>query len=118
MHVINDFYNEYKHKFNMFIIYINEAHAADVWNIGESAGSINYSHKQISDRLIYGNNFKQEFNTEIPIYCDNMNNDFETDFACWPVRYFVIFHKKFLKISEPGDSEIDICDLFKSLNQL
>ena len=42
----------------MFIIYINEAHAADVWNIGESAGVINYSHKEIKQRIQYAIKFR------------------------------------------------------------
>lgn len=120
MHLLNDFYEENKYKYNIFIIYINEAHAADVWNIGESAGAINYSHKKISDRIMYGNKFKNEFGLTVPVYCDNMENDFETKFASWPVRFFVLSpsDKKFLMISEPNDSEINICDLFDFLKLL
>jgi len=118
MHLLNDFYEENKNKYNIFIIYINEAHAADVWNIGESAGSINYSHKQLSDRLMYGKKFQSEFNLTIPVYCDNMDDEFETKLACWPVRYFVTSNKQFKLISEPDDSEINICDLFDFLKQL
>lgn len=100
------------------MIYINEAHAQDVWSIGESAGSINYSHKQISDRIGYAKNFKKEFNFSFPIYCDCMNNDFETKFASWPVRYYVISNKKLVNISEPENSEIDICALFDFLDRI
>lgn len=112
LHFLNDFYKTNKNIYNIFVIYINEAHAADIWNIGESAGAINYSHKNITDRISYAKKFQQEFNLDIPIYCDNMDNDFERLFACWPVRYFIIKDKKFVKISEPTDSNIDISDLF------
>lgn len=116
MHLLNDFYNENSQKYNIFIVYINEAHAADVWNIGESAGSINYSHKKIQDRIEYSMKFKNEFSLSIPIYCDNMDNELETKFSCWPVRYFVVSENKFINISNPSDSEINICDLFDFLN--
>ena len=118
MHILNDFYQKNNNKFNIFIIYINEAHAADVWNIGESAGAINYSHKELQDRIKYAENFKNEYNLTIPIYCDNINDDFENELACWPVRIFIIFNKKFKLISEPSDSEIDVCVIFDSLNKI
>lgn len=113
MHLLNDFYEANKQKYNIFIVYINEAHAADVWNIGESAGAINYSHKKISDRLLCCKKFQDEFKTPIPIYCDNMDNDFESSFSCWPVRYFVTLYNKLITLSNPENSEIDICELFQ-----
>jgi hypothetical protein len=117
MHLLNDFYKEMHHKYNIFVVYISEAHAADVWNIGESAGAINYSHKEIKDRVSCSLKFKDEFKLSIPIYCDNMQDEFETKFACWPVRYFVIIDGKLSMISEPSDSEVDICALFRFLSE-
>lgn len=97
----------------MFVIYITEAHAADVWNIGESAGTINYSHKYISDRIACANKLENEYNLTIPIYADNMNNDFETEFASWPFRYFISFGSKLIKIGMPDDSSFDLCQVFE-----
>jgi len=98
-------------------VYINEAHAADVWNIGESAGAINYSHKNIADRIACAKKLVEEFKLDIPIYCDNMSHDFETKFASWPVRYFVTDEsKKLLLISEPENSELDMTKLFSFLS--
>lgn len=101
----------------MFIIYITEAHAADVWNIGESAGTINYSHKTIEDRIGYINKMQKEYDLTIPIYADNMNNDFETKFASWPFRYFVTLGKEIIKIGTPDDSSFDLCELFEFINK-
>jgi hypothetical protein len=92
----------------MFIIYINEAHAADVWNIGESAGTINYSHKTISDRIQCGEKFIKTFDVEIPVYYDNMNDDVENDLSCWPFRYFITEGDIIKVIGEPEDSEFNI----------
>ncbi|AYV76331.1 MAG: iodothyronine deiodinase [Terrestrivirus sp.] len=102
----------------MFIIYINEAHAADVWNIGESAGVINYSHKEIKQRIQYAIKFRNTFELEIPIYCDNMNNDAESKYASWPFRYYVISNNKTIKfIGQPEESYFDITELFNFLNK-
>lgn len=100
------------------MIYITEAHAADVWNIGESAGTINYKHKTIEDRIECIKKFKRAFNVSIPIYADNMNDEFETLFASWPFRYYVIRDNKFIKIGQPEDSEFDICELINFLEKL
>ena len=101
----------------MFIIYITEAHAVDVWNIGESAGTINYKHKNLDDRLACIEKFQKTFDVDIPIYADNMQDEFETQLACWPFRYFVIKNKKFIKIGQPDESEFDICELIDFLEK-
>lgn len=97
----------------MFIVYINEAHAADIWNIGESAGTINYSHNSIDDRIYCINKFIKTFDLTIPIYADNMENDFETKFASWPFRYFISEGDKLIKVGMPEDSQFDLCEMFE-----
>lgn len=115
-------YEIYKDKCNIFIIYINEAHAADIWNIGESAGTINYSHKVIEDRIKCAQKFADEHKMKIPVYCDNMNNDAEVIFSAWPVRYYIVSYKKALDkitidlIGEPDDSQFDVLEIFNFLD--
>lgn len=97
-------------------MYITEAHAADIWNIGESAGAINYSHKNINDRIGYIKKMQNEYNLTVPIYADNMDNEFETKFASWPFRYFATFGNKLINIGMPDDSTFDVCELFEFIN--
>jgi hypothetical protein len=99
------------------MIYINEAHAVDVWPIGLSAGTINYSHKNIGDRAGCATKFKSTFNFDIPIYLDSMSNEFDEMFSVWPFRYYVIEWSKdlsnyvFTHIPNPSDSEFDLTEL-------
>jgi len=106
----------------MIIIYINEAHAADVWNIGESAGTINYSHKIIEDRIKCASKFVNEHHMKIPVYCDNMNNDAEIKFSAWPVRYYIVSHKESKTtidlIGEPNDSQFDVLEIFDFVDRM
>lgn len=101
------------------MIYINEAHAVDIWPIGLSAGTINYSHKKIEDRSACANKFINEFNFTIPTYLDTMSNEFSNEFSVWPFRYFVINWSElsesfiFSFIPDPSDSEFDITELFQ-----
>lgn len=117
---MNDFYKSHskRESYNIFIVYITEAHAIDVWPIGESAGEIVESHKNINDRIKAATNFTKKFNVDIPIYVDNMDNTYEKEFSSWPVRYHVIKNKKILKIGYPTDAEIDVCELFDFLNNM
>lgn len=115
--MLEDFHKENSGKINIYIIYITEAHASDVWNIGESAGIMNKEHKTIEDRIVCVNKLINKYNISIPIYADNMNNDFETKYAGWPFRYFVSRGKQIIKIGEPNDSEFNICELFGFLKQ-
>ena len=115
MCLLDDYYQANRERFDIKIVYINEAHAADIWNIGESAGVINYSHQQITDRITCSQNLLQEFNSTLNIYCDNMNNDFETVFAAWPVRFFVVHNKQIKLINTVIDSQVDICAILACL---
>jgi hypothetical protein len=115
---LKDFHKDNIDKFNIIIIYISEAHAADIWNIGLSAGTINYSHRTIEDRIACVDKLVKTFNISIPIYADNMDNGFETEFASWPFRYFVTKGTELVKIGTPDDSEFDICELLQFVNKL
>lgn len=102
-----------KEKKNIILLYITEAHAADVWNIGLSAGEIINTHKTIEDRLNAVKLLKEKFNLSVPVYADNMNDEFEKVFACWPFRNFIIESGKVSYIGQPDDSTFDVLDMFK-----
>lgn len=99
------------------MIYINEAHAVDVWPIGLSAGTINYAHKTIEDREKCAKKFINQFDFPMDVFLDTMSNEFANEFSVWPFRYYVIewspntnyFVFKF--IPDPSDSEFDITQL-------
>jgi hypothetical protein len=98
--------------FRIAFVYITEAHATDVWNIGMSAGVLNESHKNLADRIKCATALKDSYSATYPIYVDNMNNDFETVFASWPARLFILRAKRVELIGSPSDSEIDFNSLF------
>jgi hypothetical protein len=100
------------------MIYITEAHAYDIWPIGMSAGTINYSHKTIEDRSKCADKFQKEYNTHFPIHLDNMDNKYETTYSCWPFRYHVIRNGKLTMVPKPVDSEFELQDLTFHLEEL
>lgn len=102
------------------MIYINEAHAADVWNIGMSAGTINYSHKTIDDRIKYINKFIDTFNVKYPVYADNieLEESFEHIYASWPFRYYIFENNHIAMIGEPSDSTFDFAPIIDYVQKL
>ena len=94
------------------MVYIEEAHATDEWNIGMSAGSIVESHKTIEDRMKCIEMFKKNNNVKFPIYPDDMESTFMNTFASWPVRCYIIKNEIIEYISQPVDGEIDFCEIF------
>ena len=91
----------------------------DVWPIGLSAGTINYRHKTIQDRQKCAKKFKDSHNFKVVTYLDNMNNDMQNVFSCWPFRYFIIEYDShtdnfiFSKIGEPENAEFDLTEVFE-----
>lgn len=104
------------------MIYIIEAHAVDVWPIGLSAGTINYSHKTIQDRASCASKFINTFDFTIPTYLDSMLNEFDDKFSAWPFRYYLIEWSSelsqyiFSHIPNPSDSEFDLTQLISLID--
>jgi hypothetical protein len=97
------------------VIYISEAHAADIWPIGLSAGVINYKHKSLEDRISYAKTFIKRHNFNIPVVVDSMDNKFRDTFAAWPFRAFIVKNDVIQYISNISDSEYDILELYQFL---
>lgn len=96
----------------MIMIYISEAHANDVWPIGESTGVINNKHQTVQDRVDCATRFKEEYDFNIPMYVDNMNDEFENVTSAWPFRYFVTKGSEIVFIAKPEDSSFDILKIY------
>lgn len=116
--MINGIAQTHKDRINVIVIYISEAHASDVWPIGKSAGTNNLKHRNIKDRIECIKKFKSEYNLDLSIFGDNMDDVFETEYAAWPFRYFVIKDSKILKIGQPSDSTFDVIELLDLITEL
>lgn len=100
-----------KDKINFIMVYISEAHANNIWNIGQSAGDTVDAPICINDRIDSILFMKSKYGLTFDVYADNMNNDFEKEYSPWPFRYYIVKNNRFIKIGEPDDSQFDICAL-------
>jgi hypothetical protein len=69
-------------------IYIKEAHAADQWPIGNFT-CVN-QHKTQEERLNAARDFVAKYQFELPVLVDCIDDRFNTLYAAWPERFFVI----------------------------
>jgi hypothetical protein len=100
------------------MIYINEAHASDIWNIGLSAGTVNHSHKNLDDRIGCIKKFIDTFNISFPVFADSINSieSFENVFAAWPFRFYVCEYNVVKIIGQPNDSTFSLDQIFDLVN--
>lgn len=93
----------------------------DVWPIGLSAGTINYSHTDIQSRKAYAEKFAEEFDldlNQIHIYLDPMDDSVLHRLSAWPFRYYVIKWNQtesvyqFVLIGEPEEAEFTFDKIF------
>ncbi len=57
--------------------------------------------KTLDERRYIANRFVKDFNYNAPIVVDSMENTFETYFAAWPARYWIIFQNKIVFLAQP-----------------
>jgi len=81
------------------MIYIDEAHANDIWPLGNHIEIPN--HKTFGDRQNAAKLLKEKFNLQLPVLLDSMENKFDQEYAVWPERYYFIKNGKFGIIGQP-----------------
>jgi len=69
-------------------VYIAEAHATDVWPLGNHITLS--SHKSIEERRSAAQMLISQFKCNIPILLDNMDDEFDREYAVWPERFYIV----------------------------
>lgn len=110
MNAYQRFYDKYSYVADIYILYILEAHFVEKdldgnftggWPIGYQ---YNYSQtKTIEERKTMVELLIDEYHPSIPIYIDNMNNEFQNAYNPWPDRAYVFIDNKIKYISKHND---------------
>jgi hypothetical protein len=96
------------------VIYIAEAHARDQWPVGKTISCVDQP-ITIEQRLENARQCKKNFNFEIPMLVDNMDNTFHLTYGSWPFRFYVIHDGKLALKAEPHKE--NFCYNIDELNQ-
>lgn len=106
----------------LFTIYIAEAHARDQWPAGKTISCVDQP-VTLEERLKNARQFKEDFDLQMPMLADSMENLFHLTYGAWPFRFYVIHEGKLaLKVEPGGDTfgydmnELDhwIADYYRS----
>jgi hypothetical protein len=82
-------------------VYIAEAHARDQWPVGKTISCADQP-TTLQQRLTNAQQFQQNFNFQMPMLVDNMDNTFHNTYGSWPFRFFVISEGKLVLKAEPN----------------
>ncbi|CAB5197336.1 uncharacterized protein OCT59_014212 [Rhizophagus irregularis] len=115
-HVLNDIYNRYNTQIDFYMIQIREAHASDVWPIGNVVSV--KEHRTLTDRLSAAHEMVKETKLEIPVLSDTMDDTFLKLYAPWPFRFFVIVDGILKLVGMPKEARYDTTDLVECLDNL
>jgi type I thyroxine 5'-deiodinase len=85
-------YREYGDRAAFFVVYIEEAHASDVWQmaINEKQNVVFASPRSYSDRENIAAACVRDLKIEFPAILDDFNNSTERAYTAWPDRLYVI----------------------------
>jgi hypothetical protein len=110
MDVYKNFYETNKDIYDIYIVYILEAHFVEKNDSGKCLGGwpigrqYNYAqHKNMNERITMSNILQNEFSIEIPILIDHIDNDFQNYHKIWPDGAVVYKDHKLLYQSKIGD---------------
>jgi len=96
---MNSLQEEFSGKVDFLGVYISEAHANDEWPLG-----VQYCYNQpktMENRLAIANGFVKDFNFKIPMLVDTMTNQFDSVFASWPERFYIVQNGSLTLIGRP-----------------
>ncbi|CAG8676751.1 12065_t:CDS:2 [Funneliformis mosseae] len=115
-HVLNDIYERYQTHIDFYMIQIREAHASDVWPIGNIIDV--KKHRTLADRLSAAQEMVRATQLKIPMLADTMDDTFLRLYAPWPFRFFVIVDGVLKLVGMVKDACYDTTDLVDCLEVL
>ena len=89
---MNRLYHQYKKQVEFFLVYIEEAHSSDGWQmaINEKENVIFKNPKHYDERTDVAATCSTNLGIEFPALVDTIDNSTEISYTAWPDRIYVI----------------------------
>lgn len=114
--------SQYAHRLTVATVYIREAHAADEWRL---QGTVMVDQpKTTAERVAVARRFRRATDWRIPIWVDPPDapsgpDPFETAFAPWPLRFYLVRPDRTLAyIAAPVDETYDLVELDRQIEDV
>lgn len=91
------------------MVYIREAHARDVWPIGDAVSRTLDTPHTDRERCMLAQLMRKELQMDLPFFVDRVENSFETHFAPWPFRFYVIDTEARLQYKSQPTKDLTHC---------
>jgi thiol-disulfide isomerase/thioredoxin len=121
MPAVNKVYRDYKDRVAFYFVYLEEAHAHDVWALAINAKErTDYgTAKDLSERSSVANTCASAMRIEFPILVDDMDNSVGRAYTAWPTRLYVVDRDGKLAFkSRPGPFGFEALALRRALARL
>jgi hypothetical protein len=85
-------YEDYKDRAAMYVVYIQEAHASDVWQMPSNIRQnvVFAQPKSLDERYNIADSCVRKLNIKMPAIVDNFDDGTERAFTGWPDRLYVL----------------------------
>lgn len=95
----------------MIMIYIREAHACDVWPIGDAVSRTVKAPVSNDQRCALAHRMRTDMQMDMPFYVDQIDDAFEREFAPWPFRFYIVDRHANLCYKSQPTKELTHCPL-------
>ena len=121
MPAVRKVYAEYKERAAFYFVYIEEAHAHDVWPLVSNAKAniVFGTARNAGERVGVADLCAKELKVEFPILVDDMQNGAADLYTAWPTRMYVVdANGKIAYKSRPGPFGFEAAGLGEALARL
>ena len=89
---MNQLYQRYRNQVEFYLVYIQEAHASDAWQleVNEKENVVYEDPQQYDDRANLAGTCSTNLGIEFPALVDTIENSTEVAYTAWPDRLYVI----------------------------
>jgi peroxiredoxin len=118
---VNKVYEDYKDRARFYFVYIEEAHASDVWPLASNVRDkvVYATAGSYEERASVAQVCSKELKLRLPILVDDMNNGTDVAYSAWPTRIYIVDRDgKVAYKSRPGPFGFEAAELEKALVRL
>ena len=114
-------YEEYKDRVAFYVVYIQEAHSSDVWQMASNIRDkvIYRTPQNFDERTEVASSCVRNLGIKIPAIVDDMNNSTERAYTGWPDRIYLIDREGRVALkTKPGPFGFDPSQLTAQLQHI
>jgi type I thyroxine 5'-deiodinase len=119
--VLNKLYEQYKDRVAFYIVYIQEAHSSDVWQMASNVRDkvIFRTPQSYEERTDVATSCVRKLGIKIPAIVDDLSNSTERSYTGWPDRIYLVDEKGTIVLkTKPGPFGFKTSALEKELQHL